>query len=134
MNTNTTEIQKEEEIAITTPPIYRDEKYVPDIHCGKSFPTWMFLKKRMLKLYLQSLTCKMGTYCMKSTQVRKTSMTLLHTWRFFNLKTSSRSKYNRVHKVGKCLGSWICPNRSCTFWATSHEHQPNRVNRKGVTE
>ena len=52
--------------------------------------------------------------------------------RLYDLKTSSRSKYNGVHKIGKCLGSWICLNRSCTFWATSHEHQPNRINWKGA--
>ena len=70
----------------------------------------------------------MGTNCIKS-QVRKTGMKLLQIW---NSSLSSRSKYNGVHKVPKCLGSWMCPNKSCTFWVTSHDHQPNRINWKGV--
>ena len=44
MNTNTTEIQKED-IVITTHPRYTHENYVPDICRGKSFPTWMFKEK-----------------------------------------------------------------------------------------
>ena len=44
MNTNTTEIQKED-IVITTPPRYTHENYVPDICHGKSFSTWMFKEK-----------------------------------------------------------------------------------------
>ena len=31
-------------------------------------------------------------------------------------------------KTGSCHGSWICPNKSCPFVGTSHEHQPNKVN------
>ena len=30
------------------------------------------------------------------------------------------------------MGSLVCPNNNCAFRATSHEHQPNRVNWKGV--
>ena len=54
--------------------------------------------------------------------------------RFFDMKTLSRSRYSGVHKVGKCLGSQICPNKNCTFRGTSYDHQPNRINWKGSEE
>ena len=131
MNTNTTEIQKEEEIAITTPPRYRDKNYVPDIHCGKSFPTWMF-KEKDAEVVLAIPDLPNGNKLYKIYTSQENWHEVTSDLRFLDLKTSSRSKYNGVHKVGKCLGSWICPNKSCTFWETSHEHQPNRINWKGV--
>ena len=116
MNTNTTEIQKEE-IAITTPPRYRDENYVPDIHCGKSFPTWMF-KEKEAEVVLAIPDLPNGNKFYKIYKIQENWHQVTSDLRFFDLKTSSRSKYNGVHKVGKCLGSWICPNSSCTFQAT----------------
>ena len=77
MNTNTTEIQKEDTV-ITTPPRYTHENYVPDIHCGKSFPTWMF-KEKDAEVVLAIPDLPMATNFIKSTQVRKTGMKLLQT-------------------------------------------------------
>ena len=39
--------------------------------------------------------------------------------------------YGNTIKTGSCHGSWICPNKSCPFVGTSHEHQPKKVNWRG---
>ena len=51
---------------------------------------------------------------------------------YFILKTISKAGvYGNTIKTGSCHGSWICPNKSCPFVGTSHEHQPNKVNWRG---
>ena len=52
--------------------------------------------------------------------------------RYFNMRTSSKSGYHGYRKIGKCEGSWVCKNPNCAFKSTSHNHQPNHINWKGV--
>ena len=68
-----------------------------------------------------------------------TVKTSIKTWHYdtsdlhyFILKTTSKAGvYGNTNKTGSCHGSWICPNKSCPFVGTSHEHQPNKVNWRG---
>ena len=50
---------------------------------------------------------------------------------YFAMSTTSKSGFPRgTTKIGTCTGSWLCPNDSCSFMATSHNRQRNRVNMK----
>ena len=48
--------------------------------------------------------------------------------RYFELKTSSRSKFKGIRKGSKYHSSWACGNDKCGFQKTSVNHQPNYVN------
>ena len=47
---------------------------------------------------------------------------------YFVMHTLSRSTLFRTQKIGKCHGSWVCPNDDCNFRKTSENYQPNYVN------
>ena len=122
MHEQTTPV-KEEQHTLPTTQTYPDDNALPDIHQGKSFPTWIFQEQDAeIVLAIPDLPDGKKLYKIYTSNDKWDEVT--SDLRFFDMKTSSRSRYNGVYKVGKCLGSWICPNRSCTFGGTSHEHQP----------
>ena len=47
---------------------------------------------------------------------------------YFVMQTSTRSTLFGTQKIGKCHGSWVCPNDDCNFRKTSENHQLNYVN------
>ena len=127
----TTPVKEEQEHTLPTTQQYADDNALPDIHQGKSFPTWIF-QEQDAEIVLSIPDLPDGKKLYKIYTSNDNWHEVTSDLRFFDMKTSSRSRYNGVCKVGKCLGSWICPNRSCTFRGTSHEHQANRINWKGV--
>ena len=128
----TTPVKQDWYTPATSQP-YEEDNNLPDIHCRKSFPTWIFWEED--SEVVQAIpNLPNGKKPYKIYTGQDTWHEVTSDLRFFDIKTSSRSRYSGVCKVGKCLGSWICPNKNCTFRATSDDHQPNRINWKGVRE
>ena len=115
----------------TTTTNSSNQRNIPKIGRGRPFPRYLFhdLEPEVLtpiptdidgmKYYKVKTNIK--TWCKNTSD--------LH---YFILKTTSKEGvYGNTIKTGSCHGSWICPNKSCPFVGTSHEHQPNKVNWRG---
>ena len=131
INTSTGPVQETQNIAICTDNKYTDEIDLPDIRHGRSFPTWMF-KEADAEVVQRMPDLPNGKKLYKIYTGKEEWHEITSDLRFFDLKTSSWAQFCGVRKVGKCLGSWVCPNNKCAFQATLHEHQPNHINWKGV--
>ena len=52
--------------------------------------------------------------------------------RHFVMRTSSRTGFKGIRKVGYCHRSWVCPNAKHRVLSTSYQQQPNRVTWKTI--
>ena len=114
INTSTGCVQETQNIGICTDKKYTDEIDLPDIHCGRSFPTWMF-KEADAEVVQRMPDLPNGKKLYKIYTGKEEWHEVTSDLRFFDLKTSSHAQYYGVHKVGKCLGSLVCPNNNCAF-------------------
>ena len=111
INTSTGCVQETQNIGICTDKKYTDE---PDICHGRSFPTWMF-KEADAEVVQRMPDLPNGKKLYKIYTGKEEWHEVTSDLRFFDLKTSSHARYYGVHKVGKCLGSLVCPNNNCAF-------------------
>ena len=95
-------------------PYIIEEKDIPTISRGKPFPTWLFKNQQVE--HVTSLPGEIdGLQIFELNTSDETWTSDTSDLRYFNLKTSSKLKFTGTIKGGICLGSWICPNNSCTF-------------------
>ena len=117
---------------ITTPEkVDEDDTDMPKIGRGNYFPTQMFedltpeevphIPKHIDGFVFYKVKTDYNNWTKKTSDLR-----------YFNMRTSSKSGYHGYRKIGKCEGSWVCKNPNCAFKSTSHNHQPNHINWKGV--
>ena len=112
----------------TTTSNSSNQRNIPKIGRGRPFPRYLFhdLEPEVVTSIPTDID-GMKYYKVKTSIKTWHKDTLdLH---YFILKTTSKAGvYGNTIKTGSCHGSWICPNKSCPFVGTSHEHQPNKVN------
>ena len=107
------------------------EKEIQDafknIKQGKRFPVWLY--RGMVAEEVEKVPQDInGMKLYKIPASDDTWGDLTADCRYFVMQTSSRSTLFGTQKIGKCHGSWVCPNDDCNFRKTSENHQPNYVN------
>ena len=114
--------------SMTTSDSCSDEPDFPKIGIGNYFPTWIFndmIPEEVTQLPPTITGQKLYKVVGATNDHWKDKVQDQH---FFLMKSSSRVGFSGIHRIGTCLGSYVCPNESCNFKSTSKNNQPNKVN------